>query len=127
MKRQSNGLPNLDDLDPAVAAAIGDGQRRQAEARLPKGERKQRIKDKQHSDDRKGMRATYDLPPVLINALSDLAKENQTTASQLAALAISEFLSRVETEIHIEDYKIPIHNPRYSFLISLDKLPHKPN
>ena len=87
------------------------------------GKGMERKKEKEKARARVGKRVGYDLPPDLINAMAKLAQENETTASQLAALAISEFLKNAGRSLDLERYKVPVNNPRYSFLMSLDPKP----
>ena len=103
-------------LDPAVAELLKKGRDRQENARLPKAQRKAKAKERQHNDERRGQRATYDLPPEIIDHIKLLADKHKTTASQLTALALALFLDRVENDPgYLEGSLVLLDkpNPRY--------------
>lgn len=118
MNKNTNGLIDLSglDLDPAIAATISSSSRKQADARLPKEERKARSKDKRKNAARRGNRASYDLDADLIKSIQDLAVENGTTASQVAGLGLAVFLDMVKRgEIDITTYRVKSDSPHYEY------------
>lgn len=76
-----------------------------------------KARDKQGQ--RNGHRAVYDLPPVVIAKIKTLADVHETTASQVARLAMELFLLAAEKgEVDFEKYKVRIEgNPRYHYLL----------
>ncbi len=103
-------------LDPTVERFLQQGADRQATARLPRAQRKAKAKERQHNDERRGQRATYDLPPEIIDHIKALADQHKTSASQLTALALALFLDRVENDPEfLQGYLVLLDkpNPRY--------------
>jgi hypothetical protein len=98
-------------IDKTVEAFIRQGEERQATARLPRAERKAKIKEHRHNDERRGQRATYDLPTEIIDQIKRLADQHKTSASQITALALALFIDRIE------------HDPEFlqGYLVLLDK------
>ena len=85
-------------IDKSVEEFIRQGTDRQATARLPKAQRKAKAKEHQHNDERRGQRATYDLPTEIIDHIKSLADQHKTSASQITALALALFIDRVEND-----------------------------
>lgn len=65
---------NLGNLDPAVNFLIDQGDRRQADARLPKVERSRKKKERERAQKRKPHRINLDLPLDLKKRLETQAK-----------------------------------------------------
>ncbi len=119
---KDTGLINFGDLglDPAVKATVTAGAARAADRGLSPTQRRAKSRERTKQAARRGARASYDLPPELIQAVATLAADKKTPASQLAALALSLFLAAVERgEIDLTDYLQPIINPRYSYVVKL--------
>lgn len=113
-------------IDPAVADILGDLGRKEKERKLPK--REQQKKRKERAKAAKRSKALYDLPPDLKDALSELAEREETTASQLAALAIHRLLSDVGNGVlKLEEYKIPSRSPKISWNIKISQNFEKPD
>ncbi len=125
MKKQNNGLIDfntLGDLDPVISATISNGQRRAADRTLPQKERKAKIRERAKAEARNGRRSVYDMDPELIRELAALAEKHQTSASQLAALAVWFFLDAIDKgQIQVRDYLQPVNNPRYAYLVNWQK------
>lgn len=121
MKRKADGLLDLrGSLDPAVEAAIGQGSKRLSESALPRRERQRLAKDRARQEKRRGRQALYDLPVEIKDAISALAAEHGTTASQVAALGLYLFIGQVERkEIELREWREPIQHPRYEYRIRL--------
>jgi hypothetical protein len=111
-------LINFGDLDPAVAAAMGRGDRRQADARLPKDERARVAKQREKDSHRR--RFNMDLDEDLDRRLAALASEYSCPASGLANLAIALFLDAYDQDsIDMRIYLAPSNSPRYDRTIKL--------
>lgn len=111
------------ELDPAVAAVLGDGDKKRREAQLPKAERKSLRRERSKAEARRGKRALYDLPEDLIRQIQRVAEDNGTSASQVAKLALSFFIEQVMFErIDVSDYRVIAEkNPRYEFMLDPNK------
>lgn len=130
MERNANGFLK-GQLDPAVAAALGSGNKRQAERSLSRGERKKVLREKAKAEARKGRRALYDLPELLIDEIKDKAAEYGTSASQIAMLALWLFLQAEKGE-KVCDYECKVDvrqfralakkNPKFEYMIYLPDL-----
>ncbi len=106
--------------DPAVAALLGQGTRREDERRLPAKER--RKKARQREKDQKRSKALYDLPEELISEVARLATSHKTTASGICHLALARLLDEVATgSVQIRDYLQPIDSPRYENRVMTQK------
>lgn len=118
MKKNADGFI---ELDPAIAATLSLGERRQAERGMSKTERKSAKRERAKAEARKGKRALYDLHPVMIEDVQTLAKEYETSASQIAKLAIWLFLNAVKDgEVEIRAYRVLANkNPKYPYVIEL--------
>lgn len=115
---------DLDNLEPdaAMEALISKGQAAQAERRLPVRERRRKAKQREKDEARAGKRALYDLPEEIIQRVARMARWNQTTASGIAALALTRFLDDFDAgRVKLEDYLEPIDNPRYTYRVRLVK------
>jgi hypothetical protein len=86
--------------------------------RSPK-EKVRLAKKKERQASRKGRRAFYDLDPEVIVDIQELAVANQTTASQVAGLALRMLLAaQRDGELDLAPYKVRIdHSPRYRYLL----------
>jgi len=111
------------DLDPAVAAVLGNGDKKRKEAALPKAERKSLQRERSKAAARRGKRALYDLPEDLIRQIQRVAEDNETSASQVAKLALTLFIEQVMFErIEVSDYRvIAKDNPRYVYMLDPKK------
>lgn len=118
-------------LDPAVQAALGNGSKRQAERSLSRGERKRLLREKAKAEARKGRRALYDLPELLIDEVKDLGAKYGTSASQIAMLALWLFLqaekgdkvSGYECKVDVREFRVLAKkNPKFEYVIYLPDL-----
>ena len=74
----TKGMTSFTDLsvvDPAVESLLGQGQRRQDEARLPRTERSRKKKERERAEKRKPNRINLDLPVDLKKRLEHLARK----------------------------------------------------
>jgi hypothetical protein len=109
-------------LDPAVQAALGSGNKRQAERSMPREQRKRKLREKAKGEARKGQRALYDLPEELIEEVKKVAAQYSTSASQIAKLAILMFLQAEKNgyQIDVRAYRVPAgKNPKFEYVIEL--------
>ena len=77
MKNDTDGFTSFDNLpgmDPAVESLLGQGQRRQHEARLPRNERSRKKKERERAEKRKPNRINLDIPVDLKKRLEQLAE-----------------------------------------------------
>ena len=122
MNNNENGYPDLNNLDPAVACVLTQGNRRQIDMHMDRTTRKKTLRERQKAAARRGKRALYDLPEELIQQVKSVAEAFHTTASQVAGLGLHLFMDQIESgEIDLNDYLIPIDNPRYENLLSWEK------
>ncbi len=64
-------------IDPAVAAILGEGERRQEERSLPRAERRQRVRDRSRT------KLTVDLPEGVIEEIREVAEAENVGVSSL--------------------------------------------
>ena len=98
--KDENGMTRfteLGSLDPAVNLLIDQGDRRQADARLPRAERSRKKKERERAQRRKPHRINLDLPLDLKNSLEIQAKREGVPISQLVAFLLYEPLHLLET------------------------------
>jgi hypothetical protein len=118
MKKPASNLINLTGLDPAVSATLSRGDRRQAEASLPKDQRARLAKEREKTKTRH--RFNMDLDPQLDTRLAALAGEWSCPASGLANLAIALLLDAVDAgELDLRAYLVASKSPRYERTVKL--------
>jgi hypothetical protein len=78
------------DFDPAVAAVLGDGERREEERHLSVAKRKQRARDRERD------KLTVDLPPEVIARVREIAGREDTGVSSLVHWLLVEGLRAYE-------------------------------
>jgi len=114
MSKRKNESANV--LDPVVANLLSGMEQRQQEAQLPRKERERLVKERNKIKARREHRATYDLPPVIREAIMRLAESQKIPASQLATLALARFLNEYENGIiDLGEFKQPSRSPRYDW------------
>lgn len=111
MAKPSPNLIDLSGLDPAVGAALGRGDRRQADLRQPRAERQRQAKEREKTAARR--RFNMDIEPDLDRRLADLASQLSCPASGLANLAIALMLDQVDQGLDLSPYLAPSKSPRY--------------
>ena len=125
MKPELQGLTafgNLPTADPAVESLLGQGERRQAEARLPRQERQRKKKEREQARKRLAGRVNLDLPVELKKRLEALAKKEGVPLSQLAAFLLYEPLRQLERrETSLWVYKLPSGCPKFEFTLDLKR------
>jgi hypothetical protein len=104
-------------IDPAVADILEQIDRRPSAAPAALGkEEKRREREQAKNDSRRGKRASYDLPPKIIQAILEVAEREKVPASQVAALLLADGLYRLgKGEIDLASFKQPSRSPRYEF------------
>jgi hypothetical protein len=125
MKNDVKGLTSFDDLpgvDPAVESLLGQGQRRQDEARLPRIERSRKKKERERAEKRKPNRINLDLPVDLKKRLEYLAKKEGVPISQLVAFLLYEPVHQLEARvISLWGYKTASGCPKFECNLDLKR------
>lgn len=119
----SKGMTSFTDLssvDPAVESLLGQGQRRQEEARLPRIERSRKKKERERAEKRKPNRINLDLPVDLKKRLEFLAKNEGVPISQLVSFLLYEPVHQLESrEISLWSYKTASGCPKFECNLDL--------
>jgi hypothetical protein len=110
----------LGSLDPAVDLLIDQGDRRQADARLPRGERSRKKKERERAQKRKPHRINLDLPLDLKKRLETQAQLEGVPVSQLVAFLLYEPLHLLESKsISLWSYKTASGCPKFECNLDL--------
>ena len=121
----SKGMTSFDDLpgvDPAVESLLGQVQRRQVEAHLPKNERSRIKKERERAEKRKPNRINLDLPQDLKRRLELLAKKEGVPISQLVAFLLYEPIFQLEKRtISLWGYKTASGCPKFDCNLDLKR------
>ena len=121
----SKGMTNFTDLsvvDPAVESLLGQGQRRQDEARLPRIERSRKKKERERAEKRKPNRINLDLPVDLKKRLEHLARKEGVPISQLVAFLLYEPVHQLESRvISLWGYKTASGCPKFECNLDLKR------
>jgi hypothetical protein len=113
---------NLPSVDPAVESLLGQGQQRQKESHLPKGERSHKKKERERTQTRKPYRITLDIPLDLKKKLENLAKSEGVPISQLVAFLLYEPLRFLEQKtISLWGYKTASGCPKFESNLDLKR------
>lgn len=111
------------DLDPAVSASIGGGERRRAESRLPARERSRKAKERAKGAARLARRVNWDLPESIKGRVKALALEHGVPESQVAALLLTVGLGQEAAGVmDINDYKVRSESPRYLANLAIEEI-----
>ena len=101
-------------LDPAVAAILGDGDRRERERRLGRAERRKRARDRARS------KATYDLPDRIIDEIKRVAERESCSASSLVGFLLAYGLNALEQgTLSLEGHFKPSRSPRFDWILEI--------
>jgi hypothetical protein len=78
-------------------------------------------RERAKAEARKGKRALYDLPEIIIEEVERVAKKYGTSNSQIAKLALWMFLvSVLEGDVEVSAFRVPARkNPRFDYVIEL--------
>jgi len=99
-------------------------KKRDADRSLTREQRKERARQAA----RVGKRASYDLPPTLIQHIRQIGEKERTPASQVAAALLAYGLQRYWLgEIDLGARKVPSDSPRYDWNLNLQRLLEKIN
>lgn len=105
--------------DPAVAALLGLGQKRQEQSRLPQKEKAKRVKEREKARARN--RVVYDLPAALQERVKLLAAKIECPESQVATLLMAHGLRALEAGgIDLLDYKQPSRSPKFTWNLVIE-------
>jgi len=125
MNNDTDGFTSFDNLpgiDPAVESLLGQGQRRQDEARLPRNERSRKKKERERAEKRKPNRINLDLPRDLKKRLELLAKKEGVPISQLVAFLLYEPIFQLEKRtISLWGYKTASGCPKFECNLDLKR------
>ena len=112
----------LPGIDPTVDSLLGQSERRQAEAHLPRNERAHKKKERERAQKRLVKRINLDLPPDLKQRLENLAKKEGVPVSQLAAFLLFDSLHQLEQRaISLWGYKTASGCPKFEFNLDLKR------
>ena len=108
-------LQRREALDPAVAAMLGDTQRRERLSHLPPAQRKKAKRDAERA------RFTYDLDPALIAAIQTAAHREGISASGLAHFLLTQAMRQYQSGgIDLHPYKRPSRSPKFDWVLEFD-------
>jgi len=104
-------------VDPAVAALLREGKKRERTRRMTPAERKKAKKDAARS------KATYDLPPEIIKTINAVAEREKCSASSVAAFLLTygiQLLARgsINPASHKRDARRSI---RFEYTLEIDE------
>jgi len=105
-KKIEGGFIDFDKVDPAVAAFLSDGQRRQANRSMTKAQKRQAARN----------RATFDLSEEITTTLTETAAELSVPVSQLAEWYIKRGIEHTGME-ELIDARKPARSMRYEFVL----------
>lgn len=113
---------DLRNIDPAVDSLLGQGERRQQEARLPKNERSRKKKERERAQARKAHRIHLELPLDLKKQLEALAKREGVSISQLTAFLLYEPVHLLESKVtSLWGYKTASGCPKFESNLDLKR------
>jgi macrodomain Ter protein organizer (MatP/YcbG family) len=125
VNKNTNGFTSFEELssvDPAVESLLGQGQRRQEEARLPRNERSRKKKERERAEKRKPNRINLDLPVDLKKRLEHLARKEGVPISQLVAFLLYEPVHQLENRaISLWSYKTASGCPKFDCNLDLKR------
>lgn len=104
-------------IDPAVAALLSNGERRQQQARQPLKAKQQAAKAAAKQAARN--RVMLDLPPEIIDRIGALAHDLEIPVSQAAAGLI---LLGWADRRRLADYLLPSKSPRFTNTLALGEI-----
>lgn len=101
-----------DAVDPAVADLLNEAERRERIRRKPKDEQKKARRDAERN------RVTYDMPPSLEAAISELAEREGLSKSATATLLLAEGVRQYITgDVDFRGHKTPTRHPLYDWVV----------
>ncbi len=125
VKDNAEGLTNFNNfpgIDPAVQSLLGQVQRRQVEAHLPKNERYRKKKERERTQRRKPNRINLDLPQDMKRRIEVLAKREGVPISQLVAFLLIEPVDLLEKrDISLWGYKTASRCPKFECNLDLKR------
>lgn len=105
-------------LDPAVAAALGDADRRQRARHMTAGQRRQAARDAERQ------RVTLELAPELVARVREIAEREGCSPAGVVNVMLMEGLPRYEAgEIDFGEYVRPSRCPRYLWIVDVKNGP----
>lgn len=105
-KKPEGGFIDFNQVDPAVAAFLADGERRQAARTMTKAQKRQAARN----------RMTFDLSPELSAALVAMAAELSVPVSQVAEVLIKRGQEHLSMN-DLMEMRLPARSMRYEFVL----------
>jgi hypothetical protein len=102
-------------LDPAVAAILGDGEKRERRRSRTKGQRARAERD----GDRE--KVTWELSAGVKALVEEIAaREDLSPAGVVSVLAVDAVARYLDGELEFEEYRRPSRGPRYEWVADLN-------
>lgn len=105
-KKPEGGFIDFNQVDPAVAAFLADGEKRQANRTMTKAQKRQAARN----------RATFDLSEDLTTSLTETAAELSIPVSQLAEWYIRRGMEHTGMD-ELLGARLPARSMRYEFVL----------
>lgn len=104
-------------IDPAVLAVMTDAAKRDRQRHMSPAKRARARADEQRS------KATYDLPPWLIEAISELAEQERCSTASVAAFLLVRGLEAYRRgDFDFEGYYRVSRSPRCDFVLDVPEV-----
>ena len=101
-----------DAVEPAVASLLSEAERRERIRRKPKDEQKKARRDAKRN------RVTYDVPPDLEAAISEISRIEGLSKSATATLFLAEGVRQyIAGSVNFDGHKVPARHPLYDWLV----------
>lgn len=109
------------DMGALLSGDSPDESTSESPARPLTKEEKKKARESERIKKRAPRRATYDLPPGMKERITQIAKEQGTTASQIAAFLLHQGIESLDAgDIDLESYKQPSPSLRWDYNIIID-------
>ena len=103
-------------VDPAVAAVLGDAEKRATRRTMTQRQRKQAVRDE------KRKRVTWELEPRIVEMVERIARAEGVSPASATNLLVVEAVARyVDGALVFDGQRRPSRSPRYEFVIELDE------
>lgn len=105
------------ELDPAVAAVLGDGQRRAQQRKMTPAQRKRAARDSARQ------RVTMEMDPRIVSLVQQIADAEKCSPASVATILLKDALARYAAdEIGLGDNLRSSRSPRYEWVVDLGDL-----
>ena len=106
---------------PDMGDLLTGGTETEPQERPVSKEEQKKAKEQERIKKRLPRRATYDLPAGMKDEITEIAKENETTASQVAAFLLNEGLKLLdEGLIDLDEHKEESTSIRWKYTLRID-------